>query len=119
MPIGIHVSSTPRFVGNDLYKATFTSNGWWYGLMQKLDCQLGFTTFFQGGVFDRFPRLKLGVVEAHCGWMPAWLDAMDSAMRNNPGAAMMPSDYFKRQCWISGEPGRKGFFVHRADAGRR
>ena len=109
LPIGIHVSSTPRFVGNDLYKATFTSNGWWYGLMQKLDCQLGFTTFFQGGVFDRFPRLKLGVVEAHCGWMPAWLDAMDSAMRNNPGAAMMPSDYFKRQCWISGEPDEKAF----------
>ena len=109
LPIGIHVSSTPRYVGHDLYKATFTSNGFWYGLMQKLDCQLAFTTFFQGGVFDRFPNLKLGVVEAHCGWMPAWLDAMDSAMSREPGVSLLPSDYFKRQCWISGEPDEKAF----------
>lgn len=109
LPIGIHVSSTPRYVGHDLYKATFTSNGFWYGLMQKLDCQLAFTTFFHGGVFERFPNLKLGVVEAHCGWMPAWLDAMDSAMSREPGVTLLPSDYFKRQCWISGEPDEKAF----------
>ena len=60
IPIGIHVSSTPKFMGHDLYSGSFTHNLWWYGLMQKLDCQLAFTTFFQGKVFDRFPRLKLG-----------------------------------------------------------
>jgi predicted TIM-barrel fold metal-dependent hydrolase len=109
MPIGIHVSSTPQYTGHDLYKATFGNQGWWYGLMQKLDCQLGFTTFFHGGVFDRFPRLKLGVVEAHCGWMPAWLDAMDAATRREPDANLLPSEYFKRQCWISGEPDEKAF----------
>jgi predicted TIM-barrel fold metal-dependent hydrolase len=109
IPIGIHVSSTPKFVGHDLYSASFTHNGWWYSLMQKLDCQLAFTTFLQGKVLDRFPRLKLGVVEAHCGWMPAWLDAMDAAMRDDPSAELLPTDYFQRQCWISGEPDEKAF----------
>ena len=41
--------------------------------------------------------------------MPAWLDAMDSAMSREPGVSLLPSDYFKRQCWISGEPDEKAF----------
>lgn len=112
MPMGLHVSSTPMFVGHELYNGGFSENGWWFGLMQKLDVQLAFTSFFQGAVFDRFPRLKVGVVESGCGWVAGWLESMDLMARagdSDTGMKLRPSEYFARQCWATGEADEKTF----------
>jgi predicted TIM-barrel fold metal-dependent hydrolase len=60
-----------------------------------------------GGVLERHPRLKVAFLECCCGWAPFWLHRLDNAFakgRQRPKLAMKPSDYFKRQCWISAEP---------------
>jgi predicted TIM-barrel fold metal-dependent hydrolase len=37
-----------------------------------------FTTLFDFGVFDRFPRLKIVVLESGAGWIGYWLDRLDA-----------------------------------------
>ena len=112
MPIAIHVSHNPEFVGHHLYSKENSGRGpgeirWFHAMMINGDCVLAFTSLFAGAVFDRFPNLKVGVVETGCGWIAHWLDFMDSKfemLRFEMKIKHRPSEYFKRQCFISGEP---------------
>jgi len=67
-----------------------------------------FTTLFQFGVFDRFPRLRLVLLESGAGWIGYWLDRMDGYGASLLGRTIplqeKPSTYFRRQCWISCDP---------------
>lgn len=60
-----------------------------------------------GGVCERFPKLRFAFLESSGGWIGPWLDRMDrhfdDKFRNIP-LKMRPSEYFRRQCWISFEP---------------
>jgi predicted TIM-barrel fold metal-dependent hydrolase len=65
-----------------------------------------------GGVLERFPRLRVGFMEAGTGWLPYWLDRMDDHFEQLgwlvPDLIMKPSAYFERQCFVSTEPGEPG-----------
>jgi len=59
-----------------------------------------------GGVCDRHPKLKVAFLECYCGWVSFLLHRMDNAMEKGrfPTAGKLkPSEYFRRQCWISTE----------------
>jgi predicted TIM-barrel fold metal-dependent hydrolase len=56
------------------------------------------------GVLERFPRLRIGVIEQGASWMPGWMRFMDSAahaFRKNEERlrrlSMLPSEYVRRQ----------------------
>jgi len=61
-----------------------------------------------GGVCERFPELKLIFLEANGGWLVPWLERLDHHARkfswDVPWLKMLPSEYFRRQCWISFDP---------------
>jgi predicted TIM-barrel fold metal-dependent hydrolase len=61
-----------------------------------------------GGVCERFPTLKLLFLESGGGWLPNVLERMDDQVEAFPAEArwlsLLPSEYFRRQCWISFEP---------------
>ena len=61
-----------------------------------------------GGVLDRFPKLRVGFFESGLGWLHYWLERMDATFESPLGRSVplkeRPSEYFKRQCWISGDP---------------
>jgi uncharacterized protein len=68
-----------------------------------------FTTLFDFGVFDRFPRLKIVVLESGAGWIGYWLDRLDAVyeatfLGEHVPLKEKPSAYFRRQCWISCDP---------------
>ena len=64
-----------------------------------------------GGVLERYPGLRVAFLEAGCGWLPFWLERMDDhyekGLERDFGAAnvltMPPSDYFRRQCFVSAD----------------
>jgi predicted TIM-barrel fold metal-dependent hydrolase len=59
-----------------------------------------------GGVCDRHPKLRVAFLECYCGWVSFLLQRMDKAMAKGrfPTAGQLkPTEYFKRQCWISTE----------------
>jgi predicted TIM-barrel fold metal-dependent hydrolase len=57
------------------------------------------TAIVIGGVLERFPRLKVGFLEAGCGWVPFWLEHMDEEFekrhREVPWLRQKPSDYIR------------------------
>lgn len=67
-----------------------------------------FTSLFQYGVFDLFPDLRVVVLEIGAGWIGYWLERLDAAFKSPLGKTVPlkrpPSEYFRRQCWISGDP---------------
>ncbi|HZM30746.1 MAG TPA: amidohydrolase family protein [Acidimicrobiales bacterium] len=68
-----------------------------------------FTTLFDYGVFDLFPRLKVLVLESGGGWIGYWLDRIDAVyghtfIGTRVPLEAKPSDYFRERCWISCDP---------------
>ena len=61
-----------------------------------------------GGVCERFPDVSLYFLEANGGWLVPWLERMDHHCRKYQweveDLTMLPSEYFRRQCWISFDP---------------
>ena len=49
-----------------------------YNVMLRQGVQQAFLSFFALGTLDRFPALRLGVLEAGSGWIGAFLDRMDA-----------------------------------------
>ncbi|MDH3682383.1 MAG: amidohydrolase [Acidimicrobiia bacterium] len=68
-----------------------------------------FTTLFDYGVFDKFPDLKVLVLESGGGWIGYWLDRIDAVYAHTFIGTRVPlenkpSDYFREQVWISCDP---------------
>ena len=61
-----------------------------------------------GGVCERFPEAKFIFLEANGGWIVPWLERLDHHCKKFQwevtDLSMLPSDYMKRQCWISFDP---------------
>jgi predicted TIM-barrel fold metal-dependent hydrolase len=61
-----------------------------------------------GGVCERFPSAKFIFLEANGGWIVPWLERLDHHCKKFQwevqDLSMLPSDYMKRQCWISFDP---------------
>ena len=114
VPIAIHTGIDPpardlhhRFDGLSWPDAV-PAGIWYLQLCFPQAVQQAFSTFFLHGTFDRFPRLKLVVLESGAGWLGFWLDRMDALRRGPLGVTFplreLPSDYVRRQCWISANP---------------
>lgn len=63
-------------------------------------------TLISSGVFERFPKIKAGVIEAGIGWIPWVLNSMDHAYRAHhmwvrPVIPNLPSEYFRQNCFAS------------------
>jgi predicted TIM-barrel fold metal-dependent hydrolase len=104
--IGIHegTGGMPA-VGVDRFK----SFGARHMVSHTMEMMLAALSIIWGGVCERFPTVRIGFLESGGGWMAPWLDRMDrhfedKALFNDSPLTMPPSEYFKRQCWISYEP---------------
>lgn len=67
-----------------------------------------FASVIMTGVLERFPRLNFAFLESGCEWLPYWLDRMDGHykqwQRLFPAMRATPSEYFRRQCYVSCDP---------------
>ena len=64
--------------------------------------------FIFTGVLERFPKLRLAILESNSGWLPFWLGRMDdhthgrnSVMGKSEKLKLRPTEYFMRQCVIA------------------
>jgi len=79
-------------------------------------------TWIFDGVLDRFPTLRVGVIEQGASWVPSWMRFMDSAFdafRKNEERlqklALRPSDYVRRQIRVTPYPAEDvGWIVENA-----
>jgi len=60
------------------------------------------------GVFERYPNLKMALVEQSASWVPYTLGYLDSLYSRpyfahfREGLSLKPSEYWARQCYVSG-----------------
>ncbi len=108
VPLAIHPTFTPLEMAPGNFDWPGQTRGIGDLIRLRALSQEAFFSFFTLGTLDRFPELRVGVLEVGSGWMGAFLDRFEALFRamNRRGAASRPtaSDYFRRQCFISGDP---------------
>jgi predicted TIM-barrel fold metal-dependent hydrolase len=87
----------------------FTSFTELHACCHPMEQQMAMLSLMVDGVFDRFPRLRVAFMESGCSWAPAWLHRMDEHVEltgwyDAPELQLMPSEYFRRNCYISCDP---------------
>jgi predicted TIM-barrel fold metal-dependent hydrolase len=73
-----------------------------------MEAQMAMLSMLAGGVFERFPRLRVAYMEAGCAWVPFWLHRIEehfelSGWKEAPECTKSPSEYFLRNCWVTTE----------------
>lgn len=69
-------------------------------------------SFVIGGVFERFPKLKVGFFECNAAWMLYWIDRMEMGydyLKQDyaPYLTMRPREYVRRNCYLTVESNEK------------
>lgn len=108
VPMAIHPTLEPFWAAPVRFKRIGRSREFFYNVMLKQGVQQAFLSFIGMGTLDRFPNLKLGVLEAGAGWIGSFLDRADAVCETPTGVMAdmkrRPSEYFRDQCFISGDP---------------
>ena len=126
VPIGIHPGGTPEVWGaSQFYGEGFIQRFKPKSLTSSpqagakplpgsksifflFDNYVALTVMIGTGVLERFPKLKVIVLESGGGWLAHWLDSIDHEGEIIPqqrdGLSLRPSEYFMRQCYISCDP---------------
>jgi predicted TIM-barrel fold metal-dependent hydrolase len=108
LTIGVHggVGTHLPDAGADRFTTFFAC----HAASHPVEQMLAMLALISGGVLERHPKLRVAFLEAGCGWLPYWLWRMDEHWQKTRGIAgepelpLAPSEYFRRQCWISFEP---------------
>jgi uncharacterized protein len=77
-------------------------------LGRPFNCTAGLVALVTGGVFERHPKLRVAFFECSAEWILYWMHRMDDdygRMKNGftPKIARTPSDYVKRNCYVTCE----------------
>src|SRR5581483_306179 len=76
---------------------------------QPVEQMLGLGALLCGGVLARHPKLRVAFLEANCSWVPWLIWRADEGYEREgdifmEDLDMLPSEYFRRQVWVSIEP---------------
>jgi uncharacterized protein len=109
VPIGLHPSIEPTWALPGRYDRQYIRAHTFFLNVTAADAiRHALTSFMQYGTFDKFPRLKIVILEVGAGWISYWLDRMDAVYASIAGRSVplreKPSFYFKRNVWISADP---------------
>lgn len=107
IPITIHPSTGKNSLLALAYPNREDLTAWWMFVNGGENVKMNFTSLFNHGTFDKFPKLKVVVLESGIGWIVWWLDRMDEKFEINGFTTPMqeiPSEYFKRQGFITMDP---------------
>ncbi len=111
IPIGFHESSSSaaRQTG-DIFEPNFMLRR---AVAQPMEQMLGLVSLCSGGVLARHPKLHVAFLEANCTWLPWLLWRLDEGWEREGDIwardlTRKPSDYFKKQCFVSVEPDEDG-----------
>jgi predicted TIM-barrel fold metal-dependent hydrolase len=99
MPLNIHGGGDAPFYGSgpESIALILAESDFWSRRA------LAFLIF--GGVFDRYPRLKVAITETRAGWVPSYCAMLDSIFHSHTTTmrhvlARSPSEYFASNCYV-------------------
>ena len=113
VPISVHGSSSASGdpwanARYNTYAGPFIALGQAIGFPFENMINLGH--FMYSGILDKFPKLKLLILEANSGWVPFWLNRLEkycegrqSVFFDEHPLKMTPQEYFLRQCAVAAD----------------
>jgi predicted TIM-barrel fold metal-dependent hydrolase len=104
VPLAIHPTFTPHAAADGIFDWPREGRAWGEAIWLRAIVQQALISFFSLGTLERFPQLKLGVLEAGSGWIGALLDRLDAYSESLNLQRTPASELFARQCFISGDP---------------
>ncbi|MEL6344307.1 MAG: amidohydrolase family protein [Myxococcota bacterium] len=112
MTVTLHEGSHARVAttGGDRFRSQFGR----HSTSHPTEQMMALLSLIENGVFIRHPTLRIGILEAGCGWLPYWLWRLDELEWRNLGWELSasvpepPSTYFRRHCFVSCEPEEPG-----------
>jgi len=112
VPLGIHVSLEPQWCWPGRYDKEYVRKQTWFLNVTASDAiRHALASLMAYGTFDKFPRLKIVILEVGAGWAQYWLDRMDAVYDSVMGRGVplkeKPSFYFRRNVWVSADPDEK------------
>ena len=123
VPIGFHPFSVDRMPGAGPYfgldKNMPVQSFMRAPFVHPVDSMFVLGSMICGGVLERHPALRVGILEASGGWIVPYLERLDHRFEHlgrtlSDRMKMKPSDYFRRQCWISFDPEEATLELQRA-----
>jgi len=105
VPLGIHPTFEPTTIASRRFSGMETAI-WYFDVMACHAAQIAFTTLFSFGIFDKFPGLRVVVLESGGGWIGYWIDRMDAIYEvplTRPPLRIRPAITFA-SCYISADP---------------
>jgi predicted TIM-barrel fold metal-dependent hydrolase len=105
LPIGVHA------FGQSGYPVS--GSGWPSFYFEEMfghsvSCQAVVTSLVLEGVFERFPKLKVCVIEAGVAWLPSLMWRLDTQWKKLkselPHLKRLPSEYVRESIWITTQP---------------
>jgi uncharacterized protein len=111
LPLALHPAGLPDMPGASRALLTLMAPGTHHALILLFDQQMTLSNLTYGGVLERHPGLKVIVLECGGGWIAHWMDRLnefeDSYGWTTAPLTLTPEEYFRRQCWISFDPGER------------
>ncbi|MEM7031538.1 MAG: amidohydrolase family protein [Chloroflexota bacterium] len=105
LPIGIHFGGTAGWPITGAGQPSFYFEDH-VGMPQAFQPQI--ISFIYEGVFERFPNLKIVLIEGGFAWLPSLMWRMDRSwelMRDEvPHVKKPPSEYLRENFWITTQP---------------
>jgi predicted TIM-barrel fold metal-dependent hydrolase len=107
VPVGFHGGGQTD-LRPDFSLEIFDKLMMWHTFSQPLGIMATAVSLCSGGVLERFPKLRVALLEGNCAWAPwlfyrldehyewvGWMEARDLTRK--------PSEYFRRNCFLSVE----------------
>jgi predicted TIM-barrel fold metal-dependent hydrolase len=106
VPIGFHEGGSGEMPYIEQTGKRFDKGIMGHVVSHSLEMMQACVSMCMGGVLERHPRLRVAFLEGNCGWAPWLLWRMDEHIEwrgavESPDLTRRPSEYFKRQCWVS------------------
>jgi predicted TIM-barrel fold metal-dependent hydrolase len=105
LPVAIHVGGRG---GGPITGAGWPSFYFEHHVALALDYQTQLISLICEGVFEKFPTLKIVLIEPGFGWLPALMWRLDRSWRRLgdelPHVSGLPSDYIRKHVWITTQP---------------
>ena len=111
VPLAIHPTFTPHGAADGIFDWPRHGRAWAEAIWLRAIVQQAFISFLSLGTLERFPELRLGILEAGSGWIGPMLDRLDAFSESlniaRLGGRPSAAELFRRQCFISGDPDEK------------
>jgi predicted TIM-barrel fold metal-dependent hydrolase len=115
VPLGIHPGLNgvvPYGYLGDRFDADFTAM---HAAHFPVEQMMNLTTLIAFGILERHPRLRVALLEAGAVWALPYVHRLDEHMDvfgyPNARLTMRPSEYFRRQCFVSVEEPEPGLMA--------